>query len=155
MVLCQYLKGTNIYISLSNWQDLVTNLTDYLFSFQCFPLTYPLVPGLHVVFLILNAMMWYNLHRAYNRDPGFLPKNTDDYDRAIRQVRIYVSPHVKKLDEKLGGKEIRPIQSLRMKCATFLLFVFVFGFCCVLYCFVFLVSLLFCNLHIFDAIRQN
>lgn len=30
--------------------------------------------------------MWYCLIKAHNLDPGFLPKNTDAYDQALKQV---------------------------------------------------------------------
>nr|CAB3267900.1 probable protein S-acyltransferase 23 [Phallusia mammillata] len=44
---------------------------------------------LHILFVLNTAMMWYCLIKAHNLDPGFLPKNVDEYDQALRQVAYY------------------------------------------------------------------
>ncbi|XP_038055162.1 probable protein S-acyltransferase 23 [Patiria miniata] len=58
-----------------------------MYVFKLLPL-YSLfdLPEIHTPFLALNAFMWFMLYRAYNTDPGYIPKNSPDYDRAIRQV---------------------------------------------------------------------
>ena len=44
------------------------------------------MPVMHSIFIMLNTFMWMMLYRCYNTNPGYLPKNSPDYDRAIRQV---------------------------------------------------------------------
>ncbi|XP_033104684.1 probable protein S-acyltransferase 23 isoform X2 [Anneissia japonica] len=57
-----------------------------MYMFKCVPTTFALNPGVHYVFLFLNVIMWYTLYKAYSLDPGFLPKNSSDYDQAIKRV---------------------------------------------------------------------
>ena len=52
------------------------------------------MPTTHTVFIILNAFMWVMLYRCYNTNPGFLSKNSPDYDRAIRQASVFFSFHL-------------------------------------------------------------
>ena len=44
--------------------------------------------GVHVVFMLLNVVMWVSLYHAATIDPGFLPRNIPEYDRAIKEVNI-------------------------------------------------------------------
>jgi len=32
--------------------------------------------------------MWFSLVKAHKLDPGFLPKNVDAYDQALKQVKL-------------------------------------------------------------------
>ncbi|XP_076817148.1 uncharacterized protein LOC143462764 [Clavelina lepadiformis] len=43
----------------------------------------------HFIFLINTVVMWYCLVKAHNMDPGFLPKNVDEYDQALKQVAYF------------------------------------------------------------------
>lgn len=47
------------------------------------------MPLLHLLFLFNAFFMWYSLLKVHNLDPGFLPKNTDSYDQALKQVAIF------------------------------------------------------------------
>ncbi|XP_067898915.1 uncharacterized protein [Heterodontus francisci] len=40
----------------------------------------------HITFLISNALMWYLFLKASLMDPGFLPKDSEEYDHALRQA---------------------------------------------------------------------
>uniref|UniRef100_A0A1I8FGU7 Palmitoyltransferase n=1 Tax=Macrostomum lignano TaxID=282301 RepID=A0A1I8FGU7_9PLAT len=52
------------------------------------PLTFHLFPWLHWAFLLLNALMWFAFYHANTSDPGFLPRNVPEYDRAIQQAGV-------------------------------------------------------------------
>nr|XP_026696424.1 probable protein S-acyltransferase 23 isoform X1 [Ciona intestinalis] len=43
----------------------------------------------HLLFGINTLIMWYALLKAHNMDPGFLSKNVDEYDQALRQVAFF------------------------------------------------------------------
>ena len=45
--------------------------------------------------------MWYTLLKAHSMDPGFLPKNVDAYDQALRQVRSWFSSKLYYIDARL------------------------------------------------------
>ena len=55
-------------------------------SLQCLPETWYDLQTLHIVFWILNVIMWISLYNAATIDPGFLPRNVPEYDRAIKEV---------------------------------------------------------------------
>ncbi|XP_036407698.1 protein S-acyltransferase 24-like [Megalops cyprinoides] len=40
----------------------------------------------HVAFLLANALMWFLFLKASLMDPGFLPRDSEEYDQAIRQA---------------------------------------------------------------------
>ncbi|KAJ8390305.1 hypothetical protein AAFF_G00108740 [Aldrovandia affinis] len=40
----------------------------------------------HVAFLLANALMWFLFLKASLMDPGFLPRDSKEYDQAIRQA---------------------------------------------------------------------
>ncbi|XP_064199774.1 uncharacterized protein LOC135259362 isoform X1 [Anguilla rostrata] len=40
----------------------------------------------HVAFLLANALMWFFFLKASLMDPGFLPRDSKEYDQAIRQA---------------------------------------------------------------------
>ncbi|XP_074651026.1 uncharacterized protein LOC141905858 isoform X3 [Tubulanus polymorphus] len=75
---------------------------------RAIPLTWPLYPSLHVLFILLNVVMWISLYQAYGHDPGFLPQNVPEYDMAIKQVAHY--------DEWKQG--INPLSRLCHTCRT-------------------------------------
>ncbi len=54
--------------------------------FQCLPITWYDLQILHVVFMACNAVMWISLYHAATVDPGYLPRNIPEYDRAIKEV---------------------------------------------------------------------
>jgi len=43
----------------------------------------------HLLFLINTIILWYCLYKSYSMDPGFLPKNVDAYDTALKQVAYF------------------------------------------------------------------
>ncbi|XP_054755379.2 uncharacterized protein LOC129261337 [Lytechinus pictus] len=57
-----------------------------MYVIRCFPATFASYPGLHMVFIANNVFMWFTFYQAYTKDPGFLPRNSPEYDQAIRQV---------------------------------------------------------------------
>ena len=52
-------------------------------------MTWDLLPALHYIFIIVNLTMWLSLLLANKKDPGFLPQNTEDYHRSIKQIAYY------------------------------------------------------------------
>ena len=58
-----------------------------LFCPQCLPLTWAELEPLHIIFMLLNVIMWASLYHASTTDPGYLPRNVPEYDRAIKEVR--------------------------------------------------------------------
>ncbi|XP_067827893.1 uncharacterized protein [Heptranchias perlo] len=42
--------------------------------------------GIHITFLIGNVLMWYLFLKASLMDPGFLLRDSEEYDRALRQA---------------------------------------------------------------------
>ncbi|XP_074651025.1 uncharacterized protein LOC141905858 isoform X2 [Tubulanus polymorphus] len=79
-----------------------------MYIWKAIPLTWPLYPSLHVLFILLNVVMWISLYQAYGHDPGFLPQNVPEYDMAIKQVAHY--------DEWKQG--INPLSRLCHTCRT-------------------------------------
>ncbi|XP_071787466.1 uncharacterized protein [Asterias amurensis] len=69
---------------------LVSNLIFFAYPMYVFKLLpiygFSEMPVMHSIFIMLNTFMWMMLYRCYNTNPGYLPKNSPDYDRAIRQV---------------------------------------------------------------------
>ena len=57
--------------------------------FQCLPATWYELEILHIIFIFLNAVMWISLYHASTTDPGFLPRNIPEYDRAIKEVKHF------------------------------------------------------------------
>ncbi|XP_071848129.1 uncharacterized protein [Apostichopus japonicus] len=57
-----------------------------MYVFRCFPTTFAMMPGLHIFFIFNNVFMWYTFYYCYMRDPGFLPRNSSEYDLAIKKV---------------------------------------------------------------------
>lgn len=62
---------------------------------QCLPLTWQDLEVLHILFMMLNAVMWVSLYHASTTDPGFLPRNIPEYDRAIKEVSSTIGIHVR------------------------------------------------------------
>ncbi|XP_039254281.2 uncharacterized protein LOC120331274 [Styela clava] len=59
------------------------------YLFKILPHTMFELESLHVVFLLNAVFLWYCLLKVHNLDPGFLPKNTDSYDQALKKVAIF------------------------------------------------------------------
>ena len=59
-------------------------------SLQCLPDTWFELQSLHIVFWVCNVVMWVCLYHASTIDPGFLPRNVPEYDRAIKEVERLV-----------------------------------------------------------------
>ncbi|XP_070553698.1 uncharacterized protein [Ptychodera flava] len=57
-----------------------------LYIYKALPLTFGFFPRYHYLFLTMNVVMWYSFYKAYTTDPGFYQKNSQEYDRAIKQV---------------------------------------------------------------------
>ena len=60
-----------------------TNIHCYL---QCIPATWVELQSLHMIFFFLNTVMWVCLYHSSTVDPGYLPRNIPEYDRAIKEV---------------------------------------------------------------------
>ena len=85
-------KETTDYVAVQTanpLSGLLNQENPFLFCFlwQFLP-AYPIsfMPSMHIIFLALNAFMWVMLYRSFITNPGYLPKNSPDYDRAIRQA---------------------------------------------------------------------
>ena len=59
-----------------------------LLSFQALPVSWNELQLLHIIFMAVNVVMWVSLYHAATVDPGYLPRNIPEYDRAIREVCI-------------------------------------------------------------------
>nr|XP_039254281.1 probable protein S-acyltransferase 23 [Styela clava] len=59
------------------------------YLFKILPHTMFELESLHVIFLLNAVFLWYCLLKVHNLDPGFLPKNTDSYDQALKKVAIF------------------------------------------------------------------
>lgn len=59
-----------------------------MYLFKCVPITWNLLRGSHYLFIYWNALMWFSWLVANRKDPGYLPRNSDAYYRAIKQVRL-------------------------------------------------------------------
>lgn len=66
--------------------SLAIQLIIFLLLFQCLPYTWNELQLVHLVFFIVNVIMWFCLFHASTTDPGFLPRNILEYDLAIKQV---------------------------------------------------------------------
>lgn len=66
--------------------SLAIQLIIFLLLFQCLPYTWNELQLVHLVFFIVNVIMWFCLFHASTTDPGFLPRNIPEYDLAIKQV---------------------------------------------------------------------
>lgn len=62
----------------------------FYFLNKCLPHTYYETTGLHILFWILNVIMWICLYHASTIDPGFLPRNIPEYDDAIKRVARFM-----------------------------------------------------------------
>ncbi len=49
-------------------------------------MTYVEFPRFNQIYWILNLLVWISFYAAHWIQPGFLRKNTDDYNKAIRMV---------------------------------------------------------------------
>ena len=54
------------------------------------------------MFIGVNVVMWVSLLVASQKDPGFLPRNTDEYHRAIKQIAYYDEWKSHKGEEKFN-----------------------------------------------------
>ena len=59
-----------------------------MYFLRCVPVTWSIVPQTHYAFIVVNIIMWISLLVANKRDPGFLAKNTEEYRRYDRHVRV-------------------------------------------------------------------
>ncbi|XP_052076130.1 uncharacterized protein LOC127714155 isoform X1 [Mytilus californianus] len=57
-----------------------------MYIIKCLPYTWYDLMILHIIFFILNIIMWFSLFHASTTDPGYLPRNVPEYDLAIKQV---------------------------------------------------------------------
>ena len=53
------------------------------------PVTWEILPQTHYTFLVMNVVMWLSLIVANRKDPGFLARNTSEYQRAIKQIAYW------------------------------------------------------------------
>lgn len=59
------------------------------YIFKILPNLFYEMQFLHLLFFFNAFFMWYCLLKVHNLDPGYLPKNTDSYDQALKQVAIF------------------------------------------------------------------
>ncbi|XP_064637705.1 putative ZDHHC-type palmitoyltransferase 5 [Lineus longissimus] len=79
-----------------------------MYLWKAIPLTWYDLQVFHIIFMLLNVVMWFCLYHANSVDPGFLPRNIPEYDLAIRQVAHF--------DEWKQGKN--PLSRLCHTCRT-------------------------------------
>ena len=51
-------------------------------------MTWDLLPQTHYTFIFMNVIMWISLLVANQKDPGFLAKNTEEYHRLDRDIKL-------------------------------------------------------------------
>ncbi|OCT99816.1 probable protein S-acyltransferase 23 [Xenopus laevis] len=56
------------------------------YFFKIVPVSYYALWELHIMFLLCNALMWAFFLKASYMDPGFLPRDTEDYKYAVKQA---------------------------------------------------------------------
>lgn len=61
---------------------------NFHFLWQCIPLTWNSLNGVHYCFFYWNILMWISWSISVKRDPGFLPTNTENYAHIIRGVSL-------------------------------------------------------------------
>ena len=64
-------------------------------------------PMSHLIFWCANLVMWVNLIRVHNADPGLLPRNTEEYSEKIKAVARY---------DKWGDGDDNPLSRLCHTC---------------------------------------
>ena len=64
-------------------------------------------PISHLVFWCANLIMWINLIRVHNTDPGLLPRNTEEYSDKIKAVARF---------DKWGDGDDNPLARLCHTC---------------------------------------
>jgi len=84
-----------------------------MYLLRCVPVTWDLLPALHYIFLLINAIMWVSLLIANKKDPGFLPQNTEDYHRSIKQIAYYDEWKNHRADNNLGPDILRLCHTCR------------------------------------------
>ncbi|XP_058790937.1 uncharacterized protein LOC131664087 [Phymastichus coffea] len=57
-----------------------------MYLLKCLPITWNLLRGSHYCFVYWNLLMWLCWLVANRKDPGYVPRNSDAYYRAVRQI---------------------------------------------------------------------
>merc|ERR1711874_159652 len=84
-----------------------------MYLLRCVPVTWDLLPALHYIFILINLVMWVSLLIANKKDPGFLPQNTEDYHRSIKQIAYYDEWKNHRADSSLGPDILRLCHTCR------------------------------------------
>ncbi|CAH1776296.1 unnamed protein product [Owenia fusiformis] len=79
-----------------------------MYIIKAIPYTWYDLQILHVIFIVLNVIMWISLYHCNTIDPGYLPRNIPEYDLAIKQVAHF--------DEWKQGRN--PLSRLCHTCRT-------------------------------------
>lgn len=61
----------------------------FRYMIRVIPKTWNLVRKSHYCYIYWNILMWISWIIANRRDPGYIPLNSDQYYRAIRQIPYY------------------------------------------------------------------
>ncbi|KAM5191343.1 uncharacterized protein ACMZJ9_005152 [Mantella aurantiaca] len=56
------------------------------YLFKIVPVSYNTLWELHITFLLCNVLMWFFFLKASLMDPGFLLRDTEEYNHAVRQA---------------------------------------------------------------------
>lgn len=46
-------------------------------------------PQIHLLFLLSNVTLWLFLLLTYSTNPGYIPKISGVYEKALKEVRLY------------------------------------------------------------------
>jgi len=84
-----------------------------MYLLRCVPATWDLLPVLHYIFIMFNIIMWISLLIANKKDPGYLPQNTDDYRRTIKQIAYYDEWKNHQADNEMGPDILRLCHTCR------------------------------------------
>ncbi|XP_078602181.1 uncharacterized protein LOC144876588 [Branchiostoma floridae x Branchiostoma japonicum] len=57
-----------------------------MYIFKVLPYTLQEMQALHLLFFLDNCLMWYFLYKASTTEPGYLPRDTEEYHNSIRQA---------------------------------------------------------------------
>ncbi|KAK9717588.1 hypothetical protein QE152_g23646 [Popillia japonica] len=60
-----------------------------MYIIRCVPITWNILRGSHYCFIYWNIVMWVCWVVANRKNPGYIPRNTDSYSRAIKQIPYF------------------------------------------------------------------
>lgn len=57
-----------------------------LYFYRCLPELWPEYKWTNLFYLVNNIVFWWSLYVVHLKDPGYLKRNTDEYQRMLKTV---------------------------------------------------------------------